>query len=175
MFFYIARQPILKRNKSLYAYELLFRNGTNNAFPDVSPEAATANLIENSQFQLNIADITNGHLGFINFSEQAILDDLPSVMPKESLVIEVLETVPPTLEIFTALRSLKSRGYMIALDDYDFNTEWNQILDIIDIIKVDLQASTREQTLSLFSLTKQYKVEFLAEKVETHEEFQACL
>lgn len=175
MFFYIARQPILKRNKSLYAYELLFRNGTNNAFPDVSPEAATANLIENSQFQLNIADITHGHLGFINFSEQAILDDLPSVMPKESIVIEVLETVQPTPAIFTALRRLKSRGYIIALDDYDFNPQWEQVLDEIDIIKVDLQASTREQILNLLSIAKQNKIELLAEKIETHEEFKACL
>lgn len=175
MFFYIARQPILNRNKSLYAYELLFRNGINNAFPDVSPETATASLIENSQFQLNVADITHGHLAFVNFSEQAILDDLPSVMPKESIVIEILETVTPSPDVFTALSSLKSRGYMLALDDYDFNPEWEGIFDCIDIIKVDLQASTREQILNLFNVAKQHKIKLLAEKVETHEEFQVCL
>ncbi len=175
MFFYIARQPILRRDKSLYAYELLFRNGINNAFPDISAETATANLIENSQFQHSVTDITHGHFAFINFSEQALLDDLPGVMPKENFVIEILETVKPTAAIFNALRSLKSRGYILALDDYDFNPAWSNILDVIDIIKVDLQASPRDQVLSLFQVAKQHNIELLAEKVETHEEFQTCL
>lgn len=175
MFFYIARQAILNRDKSLYAYELLFRDGINNAFPDISAEAATANLIENSQFQFNVADITQQRPAFINFSEQAILDDLPSVMPKRDIVIEVLETVRPTENVFNSLRSLKERGYSLALDDYDFNPQWDQILHIIDIVKVDLQISSWAQIQTLKNTAKKYSFKLLAEKVETYEEFQTCL
>lgn len=175
MFFYIARQPILDRNKNLYAYELLFRNGIKNAFPDISEDTATASLIDNSQLQFNVADITHGHLAFINFSEQALLNDLPSVMPQQHIVVEVLETVTPSEQIFAALLSLKERGYLIALDDFDFNPAWYKMLHLIDVIKVDLQNSQREQIVSLLHFAKQQGIKLLAEKVETYEEFQTCL
>lgn len=174
MFFYIARQPILNRDKSLFAYELLFRNGMKNAFPDVSAEAATASLIENSQFQTSVTEITDQQLAFINFSEIAILQDLPALMPKQSIVVEILETVHPSEPVFAALRSLKARGYTLALDDFDFNPEWHNILDVIDIIKVDLSVSTDEQISQLFGVAKQFDIRLLAERVETHEQFQAC-
>lgn len=175
MYFYIARQAILNRDKSMYGYELLFRNGANNAFPDISPDVATASLIENSQFQFNVADITQQRPAFINFTEQSILDDLPSVMPKETIVVEVLESVTPSASVFQCLRSLKERGYSLALDDYEFNPAWDEVLDIIDIIKVDLRASSRAQILGLTKNRKQHQFKLLAEKVETYEEFQMCL
>ena len=81
----------------------------------------------------------------------------------------------PSPTVFEALKSLKARGYKIALDDYDFNPEWEKILAIVDIIKVDLKASTRAQILALFKLAKQHTFKLLAEKVETYEEFQQCL
>lgn len=59
MGFYITHQPVLHRGKSLFAYELLFRNSTNNAFPDIDAEAATASLIESSQLQHSVNEITD--------------------------------------------------------------------------------------------------------------------
>ena len=32
---YVARQPIFNKNKKIYAYELLFRAGMSNFFPDI--------------------------------------------------------------------------------------------------------------------------------------------
>ena|SRR5690554_1973922 len=145
MFFYIARQPILDRKKSLYAYELLFRNGTDNAFPDISAEAATASLIENSQFQTNINEITNSNLAFINFSEIALLQELPTLLPPKEIVVEILESVQPTEAVFTALRSLKKKGYRLALDDFNFDPKWFSVLNLIDIVKVDLTVANDPQ------------------------------
>ncbi|RTE87129.1 MULTISPECIES: EAL and HDOD domain-containing protein [Gammaproteobacteria] len=175
MFFYIARQPILDRNKALFAYELLFRNGTDNAFPDISAEVATASLIENSQLQHSVNEITDQHLAFINFSENGILQDLPGFLPNQHVVVEVLETVTPSQEVFEAIKSLKSRGYKVALDDYDFNPEWDSILQFIDIIKVDLMASSRRQIEDLLALAKTSNFKLLAEKVETQKEFETCM
>ncbi len=35
MFSYVARQPIFDRNLDIYGYELLYRDGPSNAFPNV--------------------------------------------------------------------------------------------------------------------------------------------
>lgn len=37
MFAYVARQPIFDVNREVYAYELLFRVGEENCFPDIPP------------------------------------------------------------------------------------------------------------------------------------------
>ena len=54
MYFYAARQPILDRNKELYAYELLFRDGLENAFPAIDGDEATSRMIEGSQFSFGL-------------------------------------------------------------------------------------------------------------------------
>ena len=45
MYFYAARQPILDRNKELVGYELLFRDGVDNVFPDIDGDEATTRLV----------------------------------------------------------------------------------------------------------------------------------
>ena len=41
MYFYAARQPILDKKKQVFAYELLFRDGVDNVFPDIDEDEAT--------------------------------------------------------------------------------------------------------------------------------------
>ncbi len=45
MYCYMARQPILDAQKNLYGYELLFRDGESNAFPNINDDEATSKLI----------------------------------------------------------------------------------------------------------------------------------
>jgi c-di-GMP-related signal transduction protein len=42
---YVARQPIFDKNKHIYAYELLFRDGTANHVPDIDGDEATTTLL----------------------------------------------------------------------------------------------------------------------------------
>ena len=48
MFAFIARQPILDRDKEVFAYELFFRDGKNNCFPSEERDDATTKLIAKS-------------------------------------------------------------------------------------------------------------------------------
>ena len=54
MYFYAARQPILDRDKNLFAYELLFRDGLENVFPDIDGDEATSRMIAGSQFNFGL-------------------------------------------------------------------------------------------------------------------------
>ncbi len=51
---YVARQPILDLNNHVYGYELLFRSGPENFFPNVDPDMATSKLIDNSLFIMGL-------------------------------------------------------------------------------------------------------------------------
>ena len=43
---FVARQPIYDRQIRVYAYELLFRSGSENEFLDTDGDHATASVIE---------------------------------------------------------------------------------------------------------------------------------
>jgi len=172
MFYYVARQPILDRDKKLFAYELLFRDGLNNAFPQISADEATSKLVESSQFTSGIEDITGGKQAFINFAETAIINQLPTLLPNETVVVEVLETVTPNKALIEALSSIKDKGYTIALDDFVYDKSWDAVFPYIDIIKIDIQISGLAEINDLRRKLKDHNLKYLAEKVETYEEFQ---
>jgi len=81
---FVARQPIFKGNKEVFAYELLFRSGLTNYFdPMQDGEEATSKVITNSFLLIGIPVITEGKKAFINFSEDMLLKGYPSLFPKE--------------------------------------------------------------------------------------------
>ncbi|MBF0395242.1 MAG: hypothetical protein HQK78_00545, partial [Desulfobacterales bacterium] len=100
---FLARQPIFDKKKNVYAYELLFRAGIQNFYtPNVDGDYATSNVISNSFFIIGIDKVTQGKPAFINFTKNLILSDAPSSMPKDLVVVEILETVEPEENIINA-------------------------------------------------------------------------
>lgn len=172
MAFFAARQPILDVNKKVYGYELLFRTGTDNVFPDIDQEKATSRMIEGLQFDLGLDKISSGKFAFINFTEQSILKSYPSLLPKDKVVIEILETVNPTDEIFAELQKLSNDGYVIALDDFIHAEAWERFYEICQIIKVDCLNISEDDLKQVVKLKQRHPhIILLAEKVENYAEF----
>lgn len=176
MEFFAARQPILDRQKSLFGYELLFRTSLDNVFPDVDQEQATSKMIEGLQFDLGLDRISEGKLAFINFTEKTLLGGYAELLPKQKIVIEVLETAQPTKSLYVALHRLHKKGYMLALDDFIHDERWTPFYKLIDIIKIDYLESTAEEIDRTIAAAQKYpNIKLLAEKVETNEEFTKAL
>ncbi|MFT5676044.1 MAG: EAL and modified HD-GYP domain-containing signal transduction protein, partial [Paraglaciecola sp.] len=131
MFAYVARQAILDRNKNLYSYELLFRDGKSNCFPDISPDVATSKILANSHLSLGLDELTDGKLAFINFHEDTLLNKFPTSLEPNKVVIEIVETVKLSPELVDACKYIKKLGYKIALDDHDFDPKWDVLLPYI--------------------------------------------
>ncbi len=176
MYFYAARQPILDRNKELYAYELLFRDGLENAFPDIDGDEATSRMIEGSQFSFGLDDFLGDKPGFINFTLETLQKKYPSMLPKEQVVIEILETVQPGKRLLALCQQLKEQGYVLALDDYIHQPVWRHFYPFIDIIKIDFRSTSTDTIHQVKAAIAEFpQIKLLAEKVETNEEFQLAL
>lgn len=175
MIYYIARQPILDQHKKLFAYELLFRDGQANSFPEIDSDEATSRLIDNSEFSSGISAITANHKAFINFTETSICQGLPEYLPKHSTVVELLETVTPSEQVLNAIKGLHSKGYCIALDDFEYDPKWEQFLPYVNIIKMDFRLMSIGQIKQQMKLHKGFNGIYLAEKVETYDEFHQAL
>lgn len=168
---YLARQPIFNANHTVYAYELLYRSTEQNVFVpnSVSNEEATSTVISESILNFGINEITNGKKAFINFADGFLLTQAAYLLDPGQFTIEILESVVFTIEVIDALHTLKAAGFVIALDDYAGSSISPEVLDLIDIIKIDFQLTTREQRAALApGLIRAGKI-LLAEKVETKE------
>lgn len=168
---YVARQPIFDQQLRVCGYELLYRRSENNMFENVDDSLATADVIHNAYLVFNFRELTEGTRAFINFPQTLIEGEVPSLLPRQSLVVEVLEHVEPTEKVLQSLRSLRRQGYTIALDDFVFEEKYRPLIGLADIIKIDYQATPVEQQQKLIDALG-HRVEFLAEKIETPAEYE---
>ena len=171
---YVARQPIVDRNKKTVAFELLYRNGKENCFPDVSADFATKSILMD-QILVHQKKILDGKKGFINFGYDSLIERLPFDFPSKNYVIEILETCEPTDELFNLVVELKKAGYSIALDDYIPTEAWRRFYLYVDIIKFDITTYSLTDAAQYLKTLAKYDIQFLAEKVETYEEFNSAL
>lgn len=51
--------------------------------------------------------MTGGKRAFINFTGNLLINEIPLLLPKEIVVVEILETVDPTPEVVEACRKGK--------------------------------------------------------------------
>ncbi|NHH91248.1 HDOD domain-containing protein [Pseudoalteromonas sp. MB47] len=176
MYFYAARQPILDRDKKLIGYELLFRDGVDNVFPDIDGDEATSRLIEGSQFNFGLEDLTDNKPAYINFTLETLQKGYPLLLGKEQVVVEILETIQPGKRLLALVKDLKEKGYILALDDYIHQPVWRHFYPYIDIIKIDFLTCDLDSIKAIIEAIKPYPhIKLLAEKVETYEKYQLAL
>jgi len=173
--FFLARQPILDRNQELVAYELLFRSGDVASANITDDLSATAAVISHTA-QLGIEKVIGSARGFINVDAAVLISDIVEFLPREQVVLEIVETVEATPEVVARVKELSEQGFQFALDDVITDSaDVQKLLPMIDIVKFDL----RDMPLSaLLKLTPQFKLAgktLLAEKVESFGQFQICL
>ncbi|KAA8999041.1 EAL domain-containing protein [Affinibrenneria salicis] len=171
MYSFVARQPILNRYLQPVAYELLFRQGIRNRFPDVSAEYATTQLISEQFLTTPLNKLAGEYPCYINFPYQMLVDGQAEILPVDKVVIEILENAKPDQELFTAVKRMKKHGFRLALDDFTMEQEWNRFLPYVDIIKFDLQQSSFNNIADYINQLKYKHLTLLAEKVETYDQF----
>ena len=154
---YTARQAIYNRKQNVVAYELLFRDGPSNCFPNVETNSATSKLLLDSHFNQGIDKVTSGKPALINYPEQAIIAQLPALLPPNKAMVEILESVPPSREVYEACRALYHKGYKLVLDDFKYSEKWEPFLKLVRLIKFDLQDTSFEEIESLLPKLRQYK------------------
>lgn len=174
---FVARQPIFDKSLKVVAYELLYREGEDNHYGGDDGDRATSRVVTNSFLRIGIEKLTGGKKAFINFTEKLIKEEIPTIFPKELIVVEILENIVPDTDVIQACMHLKKKGYVLALDDYILHSpyDYQELFALVDIIKVDFLSNTGEERKSIPKKISNKKIKFLAEKVETKEEFEEAL
>lgn len=170
---YVARQPIFNKSRNIFGYELLFRDGTAAFMPDIDGDVATNTVLSNSLFSIGLDSLLGGKKAFVNFTQNLLTNKLPLLLPKETMVIEILEDIDPTPELIEACREMSEKGYTLALDDFTYSDELRPLITLADIIKFDFRLTSLDKIQSYIKLMPPKNGRLLlAEKVETYDEFK---
>ena len=168
----VARQPILDRDARVVAYELLARRTLRDATwrRGTEDSRTTSRVIRQAFLEMDVWSLTEGLPAYINFSRDLLLDGVAETLPPELTVIEILETVDPDDEVVAACRRLRTAGYRVALDDVVADDPRMALLDVVDVVKLDVAATTVDERITLIHRCRAAGVITLAEKVETPEQ-----
>ena len=164
----------------MHAYELLYRDGdvltahVDNLNP-FSGDSATSSVIAQLFANMDMNAIIGNERAFINFTRNHLLGEIPLLLPKSRIVVEVLETVTIDQHLIANLESLSKLGYEIALDDFIFQDYTRPLIDLANIIKIDVLNQTNEQIVERIKPLKGFQGKLLAEKIENRSQFNFCV
>lgn len=172
---YLGRHPIFDYNMNIYGYELLFRNdGEVNQANVTDGNMATTQVINNLYLDFGLENIVGTGHAFINLPKAYLESDDALPFEAKNVVLEILEDVEVDDNLIRTVIGLRTRGFLIALDDYCPNSITEPLLDFVDIVKVDLPQYRPRQLVDAVRHLRKFNVKLLAEKVETEEEHRLC-
>lgn len=173
--FFLARQPILNRHQELFAYELLFRSAAAGGANVDDDLMATASVIAHAS-ELGMSNVIGASLGFINVDAAILMSDVIHFLPRQKVVLEILETVEVTDLIRARIEHLAQAGYRFALDDVVARSACvRKLLPLVEIVKIDINSMAPAEISDLAAQFKHEKKKLLAEKVESVQQYRQCL
>jgi len=172
--FFLGRQPILDRDQKIVAFELLFRSADKQYADFTDQTQASASVILNAMTDFGIDNVVGRHKAFINVTDDMLMSDTLELLPKDHVVIELLENIQISDQVVERCQELKEKGFVLAADDHTYSEEFEPLYKSIDIIKLDILLTPVEQLPEIMKQLSRWRFTFLAEKVETSEQYDAC-
>jgi EAL and modified HD-GYP domain-containing signal transduction protein len=192
--FYLGRQPVLDRNQSLFGYELLFRStplgqaniGQSTPAAPAPGLTATAAVIAHAA-QLGLARAIGDAHCFLNVDADVLGSDIYAFLPRERTVLELAASVAPDAAVLARMAELAGHGFQFALDGVGSGGDpaadaarLQQLLPLarfvkLDLRKLDLRTTPPPALAALVSRLHGMDKCVVADKVETRDEYQACL
>jgi EAL and modified HD-GYP domain-containing signal transduction protein len=178
---FVARQPILDRNRRVFGYELLYRRAGDSETAGnlrantLTADHATAHLICDGLLAIGLDTLTDGRRAFINVSRRLLLDGIPAVLPPDRVVFELGADIEADSEVIEACHALRAAGYALAIDDFAM-TDW--IADLIPLasyVKVDFLAQATGERSRVTSADLTGGPALVGKRIETVGQFDEAV
>ena len=173
--FFLGRQPILDIKQEIVGYELLFRSADIGWSDYDNQDHASISVISSVLSNFGLKEVLGEKTGFINITEEVLQSDMVEVLPREQVVLELLESIPLNERNRKRAMELKAKGFRLALDDHIYSHKYSDMYQFVDVIKINLLDVSSTELPGMAASLQQFPVTLLAECVETMEQFRDCL
>ena len=175
---FVGRQPIFDDHRHLVASELLYRAAPDSGEARVTDDFdATAQLVRRAFQDLGIHSVVGRCQAFVNFDAETLLSPMAELLPRDQVVIELLETIEVDERVLRRCRELKAQGYRLALDDVcSYRDDCEALFPLVDVIKIDVLPLAHDALEALVRrLRRVAPGKLLAEKVDNAERADDCV
>lgn len=176
----ISKQKIFDNKNQVYAYELVFKDSSNNETGLSTNIKGTAQLIMSSITSKELDKLLgNKTVAFINIDEEALQKGILDVLDKDRFVLNIMENINLTENVISKIIQYKKRGFTLSLEHFDSSAQmlakFNRLFNYIDIIKMDVVLSEPENLEKVMAKFKGGRIKLLAQDIETREDFKRYL
>lgn len=162
-----TRQPIFDLDKKVYGYELIFRRGFQEYYNSLGIQHDSLDLMA----FVNFGELADGKKGLATFTRDLLLRDLPTVLPKETMLVGIPADVGADQDVIDACRRLASAEYELVLDNLPPEGLDSPLVGLSSVVRVDFSRTKTEVGREICHQLAQRGIVALAMKVDTTDEF----
>jgi len=173
--FFMARRPVMDREQNLVAHELMFFSDDRIiADSGDAGERPASRTVITDVYQHGMARVIGDLVGILYVDPQTIMGDVFDFLPPTKLVMEIADVHAVTPALLERLAELNRKGFHFALVDNNGAVDLSDLLPFVDGVRIDVTGKSEVELARLCAAYAPLGKRLLAEKVDTHEQFQVC-
>ncbi len=164
----IVRQPIIGPDGEAVAYELLYEDHGVSLYNQ--QDTLAASMIEDFLLQMDSGRFLDGKKAFITFTPNLLEKDIPKLFRPEDLVIQVEDSIlvhPVGLKL---IERYQQSGFQLAIKGFEFSSRYFAVLDIVDIIKLNMNVPSPSMN-SILDIANSFKKTVIGYNVNSQETY----
>jgi EAL and modified HD-GYP domain-containing signal transduction protein len=166
----VARQPLFDSQLNVAAYDLLFRGEAGDA---AGPVGTAAQVVAAATLDIGLRRLAGEVPVHIAFPAAMFTAEFALPSGPERIVVEVKDP-PASPYLLEELMRLRTEGYRIALRDYDRRRDGVEVLDYVDIVRLDLKRLSPSKLATEVRALRKSRVELVAGGVDTAADLARC-
>ncbi len=171
----VVRQPMLDRQKELFAYDLRFASDPDVISLDGDPEQAWAWINDQDTNPIDLLALVGGVKAFLQITPSLMLAEAYSSLPGEKIILEVTRITEPSDELVEACRKAKDAGFTIAVDGMSCDDDLRPLAQTADMLCFDFFKARRSEHRFTDGRFDQLQVQLHARKLITNDSFDEAV
>jgi len=169
---FISRQPIYDRRGKMFGYQLLYDRDVLSRALSAKDQKEGSEFFLKTLMKWGMEPLGNGTPAFIGVTRTSLLQNYCKSLPKDGVVLEIPRDIEPDDAVIRCLTELRTSGYNIAFDDFDFTTQTRRLIDLANYVKICFNRLPKAEIVQQLVYLKQSKVKTIVTGIETHEAFE---
>lgn len=170
---FFVRKAVYDKNRNVLAYEIAF-NKQETLSKNLDIEEKRLKFVCNMG-TVGLNQFTNNKKAFINFTTISILEEIPDLLGKDNIIVQLNKNIDIDYEMIKSIKKLHNDGFTISYKDVCTYEEIENIAPYLDIVKIDVNKIERKDILSIISKIKDKKIKLLANNISDEDKLDKAI
>jgi EAL and modified HD-GYP domain-containing signal transduction protein len=163
----LARQAIFDDDVRVCGYELVYRSAQAE---NGGPAPSLAAELREIGLEAIVGDVPV----WVDLGDALLTHDLLDAFEPARTVVQVFPETGAGPGVVEAVSRLRADGYRVALEDFGYRPEFEPLLELAHVVKLDALAHDDDELAERVRLLRARGVEVLAGNVSTHDALARC-